>query len=184
MAESESEPRPTRSSAATWSYFFLLLSVAFYVVAFFLPAIRTPASAHEAQSGTRAFLLGFFGLCVVQPVWLANPLYWAGLICVLLRRPGAAVILGGLATCAALSVVTIYRLFAPPAGTPIPIRQGGHMSLPSAAEIVTAIGQLVVLTGYVAWCASIPLLVLAALLVPRPRLAPRPGELVHDAEAL
>lgn len=98
--------------------------------------------------------MGFFGLILLQPTWLANPALWVGLICAACRWWKKVAVCGVLATGFALVPMLLYNPGAAPAShgcTTIPLTAGWP-----------ALTQL--LPGYSCWLAGMVLFTLGSTL--------------------
>ena len=83
-----------------------------YVISFFLPALRSAGAAEDAP-GWFAFVVALTGLQIhgqgfrFLPGWLANPLFWAGLVLLGKKKRLGAGLLGLAASFSALSFLTM-----------------------------------------------------------------------------
>lgn len=134
----------------TTSGLLVTLSVLAYGTSFFLPAFTTNDGDGQPALGYVAFLVGFFGLFMLQTAWLANPALWIGLILVGCRSWKAAAVCGVVASGFALAALMIYE-----PGAPRP---------PHACTSLSGIEKIrltTILPGYWCWLASMALFAMA-----------------------
>lgn len=115
---------PGSSGVSRGGYFrsgefrFLLVVVAAFVVACFLPALHFEGDPTDLGSGLSLLMIGPFAIFLGQFGWYANPLLLVSLILSQRRHFAAASVVGGLALLFSLQALQLW-------GTSIPLDEGG-----------------------------------------------------------
>jgi hypothetical protein len=133
----------------------LLGPLSLYFVSFFLPAVILNGTTTSLMSGAEAFLIGIFAIAVLQPVAVANYVFWVGLFFVMVRFWKLAAAAGIVAAILGLSVLSIYDPYAAPMPPPT-----HHMSLGPMEK--TRVTQFSI--GYYCWIASFACLTAVSLM--------------------